>query len=341
MKIKIVAAHVGVAGVCLALGGCGGAGGHVASASDTAPRYDSFVGLKKQVSLQTTSTSFYNHYDSANGYTRDAEPKSGFGEGSISIDYDGAARTYSLHYLETENSYDPGTGKSSSAIVPKEITFGPANKKSAGNDVNSPFEKYSRDDGSGKYLDIKSLSIYKPARANSKFPQLTYTVFVVGETTVAKSFSGVSQGRYTIHDIYAVAGFETKPSDFPKTGTATYATYLTGNSFEGDLKIGYGNINELRGSATVKADFGAGSLSTVLALAITGRDNADVSIGTFNGVAPIDVATAHFKGDLTENGVAKGTFSGGLFGPQAAEMGYTFRVNTSTGVADGAVVGKK
>ena len=160
--------------------------------------------------------------------------------------------------------------------------------------------------------------------------QVSYATVVVARHESATMVSGVSQANIATRLIYAVGGFETQRSDLPKTGTASYSSFVTGTAIES------GAGRDVGGSATITADFDKASVNTALALTADGQ-----SIGTFNGVAPIEAATSHFKGDLTASGAAQGTFAGSFFGPQATEVGYTYRVQTSIGTVDGGAVGKK
>jgi hypothetical protein len=192
--------------------------------------------------------------------------------------------------------------------------------------AQSPFDAYTRRNGSV----TDSIRAYRVGTANTQFPQLSYATFVVARRDSASSVGGVSNANIGVRQIFAIGGFETQRSDLPTTGTAFYSAYVLGSAIES------GAGRDVGGSATITADFGASSVATSLALTSDGQ-----SSGTFNGAAPIESATSHFKGDLTASGATQGTFSGSFFGPQGAEVGYTYRVQTSIGTVNGGAVGKK
>lgn len=311
-----------VLSLCLATCACGGGGDHVASvsgtATGTATSYDSFAGLNKNVTLSTSSSAVSYRRDTINGassVSRDA--KGGFGDGGITISFDATSQTYTLH--DGSNA----------------ISYAPADKTTGSGDITqSPFDTYVRQNG--KVTD--TISAYRVGGANTQFPQLSYTTFGIAQRSTVTGGTGISQQLSDERLIYSVGGFETQHSDLPKTGTASYTTYVTGSAFDASGRLaGYFNgPRTIGGSATLTADFGAASVNTALALTADGK-----SIGSFSGVAPIESTTSHFKGDLTGGGATQGTFAGSFFGPQATEAGYTFRVQTSIGTADGGVVGKK
>lgn len=316
MRSSETALRLLVAGLCLATCSCGG-GDHVASAS-TAPApaaasYDSFVGLNKNVTLPTTSTAVSYRYNTFNGtipgsVTRD--PKGGFGDGGITISYDAPTQTYTVHDGATAVSYAPGD-------------------KVAGDASATPFDTYSpRQNSLGA-----TISAYRAGNGNTQFPQLSYATFVVVRRGSATTVAGVSDANVDARLIYAIGGFETQRSDLPKTGTASYSTFVAGTAVQ---TVEQSAGRDIGGTATITADFDKASVSTALALSYNGQ-----SIGSFNGAAPIESATSHFKGDLTAGSATQGSFSGSFFGPQATEVGYTYRVQTSLGVVDGGVVGKK
>lgn len=300
---------------CLLTCGCGGGGGSgLVVGTPSTPSYDSFVGLNKNVTLQTTSTAVSFDGNTMNGIradtiTRDA--KGGFGEGGITISYDAPSQTYTIH---------DGTNA---------ISFGPADKNPSGpGPTQSPFESYFHTDGRGTLVD--TIKAYRAGSASTQFPQLSYATFMVADRAAYTPVGGIADANYKARVIYAIGGFETVRSDLPKTGTASYASYVTG------VAVGPLQEHPVDGTVSITADFGNASVSTALSLKSGGQ-----GIGDFNGVAPIDSGTSRFKGDLTANGATQGSFSGSFFGPQAAEVGYTYRVQTSIGTVDGGAVGKK
>lgn len=306
---------------CVLTSACGGSDGGVASmpTPPAAQSYSNFVDLNKNVTLATTSTAISYQFDPGSGIkpgaeTRDA--KGGFGDGGITISYDAPSKSYTLHDGATAISYAPAD-----KVAPNT------------GEAATPFDSYSR--YSNNWPSIQGVSdriqAYRAGGSNTQFPQLSYTTFVIAQHSFIYSKSGVSQIRTDERRIYAIGGFETARSDLPKTGTASYTTFLAGSAIydkNGPSPIG--------GTATITADFAAGSLGTTMALTNDGK-----SIGTFDGTAPIEAATSHFAGNLNASGATQGSFSGSFFGPQGTEVGYTYRVQTSIGTVDGGVVGKK
>lgn len=319
MKLGGFSSSAVFAALCLMTAGCGGGGGgEVAQTppppTSSAPTYDSFVGLNKNVTLATTSAATSYQYSTTSGLNagsvaRDA--KGGYGEGNVSIAYDAASQTYTVRDGTNAMSY--------SAADKDPAAPGPA---------ATPFDSFVRRDSSGRLVD--RISAYRAGSANTAFPQLSYTSFVVARREASTTTSGVSNATIDARLVYAIGGFETVRSDLPKTGTASYASFVTGSALSGDREHAVG------GTVSITADFGSASVKTALALTSEGQ-----SIGNFDGVAAIESATSHFKGDLTAAGATKGNFSGSFFGPQAAEVGYTYRVQTSIGTVDGGAVGKK
>jgi len=314
MKIGDFDARNLAVAACLLTCGCGGGGGGgLVVGTPSSPSYDSFVGLNKNITVQTTSTAANFTYNTLNGIradtiTRDA--KGGFGEGGITISYDAASQTYTIH------------------DGPNALSYGPADKDPSGpGPSQSPFETYFHQVGNNLVDKIKA---YRAGSAGTQFPQLSYATFVVASREAITLIGGISDANINARVIYAIGGFETVRSDLPRTGTASYTSYVTGAAIGPDREY------PVEGSVSITADFANASVSTALALKSGGQ-----GIGNFNGVAPIDSGTSRFKGDLTANGTTQGSFSGSFFGPQAAEVGYTYRVQTSIGTVDGGAVGKK
>lgn len=108
-------------------------------------------------------------------------------------------------------------------------------------------------------------------------------------------------------------GEPTGAANMPRTGSATYQGTATGLVMTGGP--GFPDRSSFAGTATLAADFAANTLSTSLNLG---------SHGTYSGNATI--AADQFNGPLTATyaNFVTGQFTGGFFGPNAAEAGYTF-----------------
>jgi hypothetical protein len=140
-----------------------------------------------------------------------------------------------------------------------------------------------------------------------------------------------------------VNGFETPPADMPRSGSATYDTVVDGSA------ISQGKIFTLHDSptgpstATFGANFAAGTVSTTIAF--QGREpgsNGPATVfGNASGTGNITSNGSAFSGILSGVGLTTGSFTGGFFGPQAAEMGYAFFFDGGGYTAVGTVLGKK
>jgi C-lobe and N-lobe beta barrels of Tf-binding protein B len=125
------------------------------------------------------------------------------------------------------------------------------------------------------------------------------------------------------NEYYFLYGFPTASSSMPRTGTASYTTFVTGNS----VRTGaYAGTWQVGGNANFSANFAKGTVNTQLNL--TRIDPAGNSvIGSFAGTGSI-YAASQFTGNLTSSvpSFYAGSFAGGFFGPGAAEMGYGFGI---------------
>lgn len=132
-----------------------------------------------------------------------------------------------------------------------------------------------------------------------------------------------------------IAGSSTIRSDMP-TGTATYTMAVIGSA--GDGKVG-GPL-ATGSNATLTANFGAGTVSTMLDLGTRGSAGTEplVKLGTFSGQGTIDSGGPGFSGTLTGS-KGSGDFSGAFFGPKAAQAGYAFYLTGADFAAIGEATG--
>jgi hypothetical protein len=125
---------------------------------------------------------------------------------------------------------------------------------------------------------------------------------------------------------YFVYGFDTSDASMPRTGTATYKTFVTGNMHERHAPGGVSEI-PLGGSATFSANFGSGTIDTTLNLV---RASDQGVIGTFIGTGMMETGLklGQFAGrySSTMPYFRSGGFTGAFFGPEAKEMGYAFAI---------------
>ncbi|MCB5424179.1 hypothetical protein H0274_02810 [Altererythrobacter sp. CC-YST694] len=156
----------------------------------------------------------------------------------------------------------------------------------------------------------------------------------------------VSLFKQEINPLAAFVFGQQTATNMPTTGSATYNSDVYGavfvpNGTEPSLfAVGDGN-----GSATFSANFGSGTVSTLINLAgVDALGSAGyASFGSVSGNGTIASGGPAFSGTLSGSG--SGGFTGAFFGPSAVEMGYVFNVqgtyNSTDFVAYGNVFGTK
>lgn len=135
-----------------------------------------------------------------------------------------------------------------------------------------------------------------------------------------------------------IGGAPTLASDMPRTGTATYATFVGGTGSRA------GTLYALDpSSVTFSADFANNAVTTALTMA--GKPLAGGStittFGTFNGTGTISSTGSGFAGTFAGTGVTDSGFSGAFFGPKALEMAYAWFINGTNFTGGGIVAGAK
>jgi hypothetical protein len=152
--------------------------------------------------------------------------------------------------------------------------------------------------------------------------ELTYTRF-------ATVFSAGTPAGFDGHAV--VFGVQTKASDVPTTGTATYTGVAGGAAI-----LANGASASLDGStASLTADFSTGSIATVLALMMTPIGGTIAPLDVLSGTGSLGAVKPGFSGILTGSGTVSGNFSGAFFGPKAAEFGYDFVVGGTNAAGAG------
>lgn len=108
-------------------------------------------------------------------------------------------------------------------------------------------------------------------------------------------------------------GEQTAAADMPRSGTASYQATASGLVMNGPPAMPTNHA--FTGSASISADFSANTIATVLDLGGSGsyQGSGVISSNQFSG--SLSAPYLNFVG---------GNFMGGFFGPQAAEVGYTF-----------------
>jgi hypothetical protein len=160
--------------------------------------------------------------------------------------------------------------------------------------------------------------VYRPEGAGQDIA-LTYTTLL---QFVRLSYSENSDNtvQTTVSDmIYGVGGFQTVPSDMPKTGSASYQGPLRGSYSNGTT------IDSIVGQTTLSANFGTGQVDTKLFM-----NSPSLSNGTVVVSATGSIDTNKFSGNINDQGFT-GAFDGAFNGPRAVEMGLGFRMTRPDG----------
>ncbi len=117
----------------------------------------------------------------------------------------------------------------------------------------------------------------------------------------------------TTTQTFFVYGTPTGTAAMPRSGSATYQATASGLVMTGVAVPP--TYSEFTGTATLSANFSANSISTTLDLG---------SRGTFQGLGSISADQFSGTFNAPYPNYSSGAFAGGFFGPNAAEVGYTF-----------------
>jgi hypothetical protein len=172
---------------------------------------------------------------------------------------------------------------------------------------DGPLRSFERQSGNA----VDQLTIYgnnDPADASADDLQLTYLSYGFWSRRNIND----NQRR----DYHFLFGFPSA-EDTPTTGTASY----TGIAAASYVDVRDDWRGTLAGTAVLTADFGQGLVSTDLTL----FSSPGSEFGRFYGEADI-YALDQFNGNFLSGtrDFRSGAFMGGFYGPDAAEMGYTF-----------------
>jgi hypothetical protein len=125
-------------------------------------------------------------------------------------------------------------------------------------------------------------------------------------------------------------GSRTLGTDIPTTGTANYVGVMLGNAIEGA-----GQSYSVNALATATADFGARNVAlSTSGSVLTHRTTGAISDGSgynLSGTLTYPAATNALSGTLTTANGKTGQAVGHFYGPQAAELGVTFKLNSAGG----------
>lgn len=184
----------------------------------------------------------------------------------------------------------------------------------------------------GKFSQAEFLNNTYPATVTTdtglNLGRVSYSSWWRGDSTAG-------QKRFS----YFTWGYATAFSDVPTTGTATYTARVVGR------RVLTSGITRLGGTATFTVNFATGLVNATLDVTVIGAGGAETPLGTFTGAGAIPVGTNQFNGSFSGASPAGGTYVGGFYGSQGAEIGVNFAlVGTILGTdtrAVGAVVGRK
>ena len=212
---------------------------------------------------------------------------------AVTIRYDAAAGTYTVQDDLASAS------------------FGASNLAS----TSKGFEVYTKTGGT--VSDTLNLLVNaRPGAPKASAPlQLSYLSLAIWGHT--DSLSGDNRKTYILF------GFPTGAANMPRTGSASYRTFVTGTRTERAPSMAVTRELEIRGSASLTANFATGAIATQLVLTpLTGPG----SFGTFVGTGAIYDGTDQFGGTFasTNPNFWNGGFYGSFYGPGAKEMGYGF-----------------
>jgi transferrin binding protein len=134
-------------------------------------------------------------------------------------------------------------------------------------------------------------------------------------------------------------GTRTLGSDIPTTGTANYFGAMLGIAVEGTSQY------SVAGNASALADFGARSVSVQTTNTVR-TDRATGLIGAapgydMSGTLTYPAATNALSGTMTTADGKTGAASGNFYGPQAAELGMTFKLTSPSGTLVGGAALKR
>ncbi|WP_157080959.1 transferrin-binding protein-like solute binding protein [Novosphingobium naphthalenivorans] len=289
-----------------ALSACGGGGGVNSTPAPTpAATYATLDQLSGTQTFETASINvpvFRGNSSSATGY------KAG---SAVRVDYDASAGAY---MLTSPEGYS--------------VAMTQANYDSAlSNNVRSVYGKSDSTAGDNVWL----------WRLMVKNVRLSYTMFGTWRHVPAGSVITA------LRDNLFVGGVQTQKSDIPKSGTASYDTYVGGSVMSDDTTytLSDPNTGTSESSATFSLNFGTGSVNTTLNLAGTSyQTGVSRNFGSFTGTGSLDSGGPGFSGTLAGSN-ATGAFTGSLFGPQGAEMGYVWYAAGSGFEGSGIVAGIK
>jgi hypothetical protein len=188
----------------------------------------------------------------------------------------------------------------------------------------------------GKFSQLEVLNNFIKDTSTSdtglQFANTGYAAWLRGDSTTG-------QKRIT----YSVFGYPTVATDLPKTGTASYASRVSGRLVS---VTGTTTVQRVSGTATVNVNFSTGVIDVTMNLTTQAAGGgAAVAYGTFTAQGALPATSSNFNGSILTGSPLAGTIAGGFFGSQGKEIGITFAGTGTVGGAQqrlvGEIVGKK
>lgn len=273
------------------LAGCGGGDGGSVASTPTPP----FPLAKSTQFSATTATTGYTGTlaSGLNGSNATVTPASTSGQSAATtIAYDAATATYTVQ----------------------------------GNGANASFAAADKTTSSGYATDFAkstdTLTLYGNAQGTSTASApvaLSYASFAKwSHTDTASQHTDIT---------YFLFGTPTAGTSMPTSGTASYNATVAATMLSYNYAPTTGST--LTGTATLTADFAKGTVDTTLLLQPAGTGSS-ASASSYAGTGTI--TASNFAGSFSSGPTdfASGTFTGGFYGPAAAEMGYAFAIKAHT-----------
>jgi hypothetical protein len=241
-------------------------------------------------------------------YSRTPTTASGFGNftrATSTVVYDSATGTYTLR--------DTSSLSLKSSFTTADIDAGAS---------NATFTVYDKSSGS-------NVETFRKLNNSGANPLIVLSYVTYGQWRR----SATSGSTTTVNDTYVVWGSKTATT--PTTGAGTYSTVLDGTFAN---KSG---VYAVTGTGNFTANFGSGTISYD-ATASGAREGGGpgIAFGTMTGSGSIAYKGAGFTGTGGVNGSGYSLdVAGNFYGPNAEEIGGTFRLRGNGGNGTGAIVG--
>jgi hypothetical protein len=223
-----------------------------------------------------------------------------------------------LEYDKPSNTY---TVTVTDVGVNESVAFAP-NTLDASSSVPG-YSVYSKTSSSTEY----TFSWLVPGAAGSGLTYVTFGAWAKDVTTAS--------GEDFATSVF-VAGIRTPVNGGPQSGTATYQTIAGGVLAEPS------GISGLAGSGSLTADFSANTIQGQFDLTKVDVDSNESPFESFTANGTLISGNFIFSGQMSGQSTAySGDWAGSFYGPNAEEIGGSFRVTNGSSQAIGAFVGSR